>query len=322
MDTNTSASTSAAPTDASHVHGSECGCTHDKKFARLLDLNRQWAEERVATDPSYFQRLLAQQAPEYLWIGCADSRVPANVIAGLAPGEVFVQRNVGNQAMHTDMNTMSCIEYAVTALRVKTIITCGHYGCGAVKGALSMPSKTQGLVNCWISDIRECRNQHHNELKALGTTEEQIDRLCELNVMRQTFHVCTSPVVQNAWDSGQELSVYGVIYSLKDGLMKKLVGPLTRDNACLDILEYEAHMGGAEAVGEQTATMAGSPLARSVSSAAAALASVSLQSTRKSSATGEDAVLESPPVTPDAERTSNANTLALASAVAAHANWA
>ncbi|KAG1670190.1 hypothetical protein FOA52_014966 [Chlamydomonas sp. UWO 241] len=216
---------------------------------KLMENNRQWAAERLAIDPNYFARLCAQQSPEYLWIGCADSRVPANVIMGLASGELFTQRNVGNQATHTDMNVMSCLEYAVTELKVKVIIVCGHYGCGAVKAALSLPSKTTGLVNCWISDIRECRNQHHNELKALGSQEEQVDRLCELNVMRQTFHVCTSPMVQNAWDRGQELSVYGVIYSLKDGLVHKLVGPLTQDNACLDIMEYEEHLDELGAIG-------------------------------------------------------------------------
>lgn len=173
-----------------------------------------------------------------MWIGCSDSRVPANVIVGLEPGEVFVQRNVGNQAMHTDMNVMSCLEYAVTSLKVKVIICCGHYGCGAVKGALTMPSKTPGLVNCWISDIRECRNQHAEELGELQF-QDQVDRLCELNVMRQTFHVCTSSIVQNAWDQGQELAVYGVIYSLKDGLLRKLIGPLTKDNHFESDMEYE-----------------------------------------------------------------------------------
>ena len=140
--------------------------------------------------------------------------------------------------MHTDMNVMSCLEYAVTVLKVKVIICCGHYGCGAVKGALTMPSKTPGLVNLWISDIRECRNQHCDELSELPL-DDQIDRLCELNVMRQTFHVCTSPVVQNAWDQGQELSVYGMVYSLKDGLLRKLIGPLTTDNHFESDMEYE-----------------------------------------------------------------------------------
>ncbi|KAG2424503.1 hypothetical protein HYH02_015173 [Chlamydomonas schloesseri] len=195
---------------------------------KLLRKNKAWSAARLAEDPGYFQRLIAQQAPEYLWIGCSDSRVPANAILGLAPGEVFVQRNVGNQATHTDLNCMSCLEYAVKELKVRNVIVCGHYGCGAVKAALKMPSKTQNLVNCWISDIRECRNEHRSELMALPSVEAQVDRLCELNVLRQTFNVCTSPVVQHAWDQGQQLFIYGVVYSLKDGLMRKLVGPISK----------------------------------------------------------------------------------------------
>ncbi|GAX79814.1 hypothetical protein CEUSTIGMA_g7254.t1 [Chlamydomonas eustigma] len=144
-------------------------------------------------------------------------------------------------ALRTDLNVMSCMEFAVAELKVKVIICCGHYGCGAVKGALKLPIKAQGFVNCWINDIRECRDQHHDELKALSP-EGQLDRLCELNVMRQTFHVCTSPVVQNAWDKGQDLAVYGVIYSLKDGLLRKLVGPMNRHNVCLDVREYKERM--------------------------------------------------------------------------------
>ncbi|PNH10217.1 Carbonic anhydrase 2 [Tetrabaena socialis] len=163
-------------------------------LSRLLRKNKAWSAARAQEDPDYFNKLLNQQAPEYLWIGCSDSRVPANAILGLAPGEVFVQRNVGNQATHTDLNCMSCLEYAVKELkvRVRNIIVCGHYGCGAVKGALKLPSKTTNLVNCWISDIRQCRNEHRSELMALPTLEAQIDRLCELNVLRQTFHVATT----------------------------------------------------------------------------------------------------------------------------------
>lgn len=198
------------------------------KVNSLMDANRAWAAARLQEDPDFFERLYHQQAPEYLWIGCADSRVPANTIVGLDPGEVFVQRNVGNQAMHTDLNCQACIEYAVTALKVKTIIVCGHYNCGAVKAALSLPSRTPGLVNNWISDIRECRNQHKEDLKGLSP-DEQIERLCEYNVMRQTFQVCTSPAVQAAWDAGVELHVHGMCYSLKDGLLRNLVGPISHE---------------------------------------------------------------------------------------------
>ncbi|KAG2438275.1 hypothetical protein HYH02_010973 [Chlamydomonas schloesseri] len=211
-------------------------------FSKLLQNNREWCKARLAADPKFFERLCTQQNPEYLWIGCSDSRVPANQILGLQPGEVFVQRNVGNQATHTDLNCMSCLEYSVKELQVKNVIVCGHYGCGAVKAALKLPSKTTNLVNCWISDIRECRNQHRAELMGLEGLEAQVDRLCELNVLRQTFHVATSPVVQAAWDRGQELHLYGVVYSLKDGQIKKLVGPISGngDFEC-DQADFESH---------------------------------------------------------------------------------
>ncbi|GFR46033.1 hypothetical protein Agub_g7502 [Astrephomene gubernaculifera] len=210
-----------------YPNGSSRLSVESDPLGKLMRKNRAWSAARLAEDPDYFNRLIKQQAPEYLWIGCSDSRVPANAILGLEPGEVFVQRNVGNQATHTDLNCMSCLEYAVKELKVRNIILCGHYGCGAVKAAIKMPSKTHNLVNCWISDIRECRNQHRTELMALPNLESQIDRLCELNVLRQTFNVCTSPVVQSAWDKGQLLHIYGVVYSLKDGLIKKLVGPIS-----------------------------------------------------------------------------------------------
>eukprot|EP00201_Polytomella_parva_P017124 CAMPEP_0175056484 /NCGR_PEP_ID=MMETSP0052_2-20121109/10701_1 /TAXON_ID=51329 ORGANISM="Polytomella parva, Strain SAG 63-3" /NCGR_SAMPLE_ID=MMETSP0052_2 /ASSEMBLY_ACC=CAM_ASM_000194 /LENGTH=251 /DNA_ID=CAMNT_0016321525 /DNA_START=83 /DNA_END=835 /DNA_ORIENTATION=+ len=193
---------------------------------KLLKNNRSWAKSK---GPDFFNSLVSQQNPQYFWIGCADSRVPANVILGLDPGEVFVQRNVGNQACHTDLNCMSCLEYAVKELKVRCILVCGHYGCGAVKAALKMPSKTHSFVNHWISDIRECRNQNREEMLSLPSQEAQYDRLCELNVMRQTFNVCTSPVVQDAWDKGQDLVVYGVVYSLKNGFVQKLVGPIRND---------------------------------------------------------------------------------------------
>ncbi|KAF8057869.1 can [Scenedesmus sp. PABB004] len=212
-----------------------CGacCDHPDRhadgLAGLLAANRSWAASMRAADAEYFTRLAAQQSPEYLWIGCSDSRVPANQILDMSPGEIFVQRNVGNQAMHTDMNLMSCLEYAVKALKVKTIILCGHYNCGAVKAALQLPHATPGLVNCWISDIRECRNQAEDELRGLDP-EQQLARLCELNVLRQLFHVATSPVVAGAWGEGQELHLYGTIYDVSDGHLRKLAGPISSDN--------------------------------------------------------------------------------------------
>ncbi|PNW79196.1 hypothetical protein CHLRE_09g405750v5 [Chlamydomonas reinhardtii] len=226
-------------------------------FSKLLQNNREWCKARLAADPKFFERLCEQQNPEYLWIGCSDSRVPANQILGLQPGEVFVQRNVGNQATHTDLNVMSCLEYSVKELKVKNVIVCGHYGCGAVKAALKLPSKTTNLVNCWISDIRECRNQHRAELMQLDDHQAQVDRLCELNVLRQAFHVATSPVVQAAWDRGQELHLYGVVYSLKDGQIKKLVGPISGngDFEC-DQADFESHGATYVAAAEAAAAAA------------------------------------------------------------------
>eukprot|EP00882_Tetradesmus_deserticola_P031378 GHRQ01035480.1.p1 GENE.GHRQ01035480.1~~GHRQ01035480.1.p1 ORF type:complete len:256 (+),score=98.97 GHRQ01035480.1:127-894(+) len=203
---------------------------HRHSFDGLLAANREWAAAVRAADPEFFNRLVNQQHPEYLWIGCSDSRVPANQILGLAPGEIFVQRNVGNQAMHTDLNLMACLEYAVKSLKVKTVILCGHYNCGAVKAALQLPHTTPSLVNCWISDIRECRNRAEDELRGLGP-EQQLARLCELNVLRQVFHVATSPVVAGAWAEGQEVHVYGLIYDLADGHLRKLAGPISGDTS-------------------------------------------------------------------------------------------
>lgn len=203
------------------------------KLARLLANNKEWAADMVKTNPNFFNKLKDGQSPEYLWIGCADSRVPANQIVGLDPGEVFVQRNVGNQAHHSDMNCMSCIEFSVKALGVRTIIVCGHYKCGAVKAALTLPQKTSGLTNCWISDIREARNQHMKDLEGL-TLEKQVEKLCEFNVLRQVFHVCTSPTVQEMWAQGEEIQVFGVCYSLDDGILKQLVGPITSNEKIED----------------------------------------------------------------------------------------
>lgn len=193
----------------------------------VIENNRKWSAAVRAAEPDYFTKLAEQQAPEFLWIGCADSRVPANQILGLAPGEVFVQRNVGNLATHKDMNAMACLEFAVDVLKVKHIIICGHLNCGAVKGALTLPANTKGLVNLWISDIRDTRNRYQESLTALSTLQERWDRLCELNVVRQLYNVCTSPTVQAAWDRGQPITVHAFVYSLADGLLKQVADPVS-----------------------------------------------------------------------------------------------
>lgn len=195
-------------------------------ITNVLRNNKEWAKKMQEEKPDYFSHLANQQAPEYLWIGCSDSRVPANQILGLAPGEVFVQRNIGNLATHKDMNCMTCLEYAVTVLKVKHVIVCGHYNCGAVRGALTMAGKTPGLTNLWISEIKDTRNKHAEQLGKLDG-DAQANRLTELNAVKQVFNVCSSPVVQSAWDAGQTLSVHGLAYSVGDGLLKELTEPIT-----------------------------------------------------------------------------------------------
>ncbi|KAL6772465.1 CAH7 [Auxenochlorella protothecoides x Auxenochlorella symbiontica] len=200
----------------------------------ILERNRKWSEEQKKAEPTFFSKLANIQTPQWLWIGCSDSRVPANQLMGLGPGEVFVQRNVGNLVTHKDMNAMSCLEYAVTALKVKHIIVCGHHNCGAVKGALTMPNRQQGLVNLWIQDIRDTRDRHALILKQFKG-DEQVNKLAELNVLRQVFNICSSPIVQAAWEDGQHLSVHGVIYALNDGLLQELAEPIT---SVEDLEEY------------------------------------------------------------------------------------
>ena len=185
----------------------------------LFDNNQAWADQMLEHDPEFFQRLSRQQSPEYLWIGCADSRVPANEIIGLLPGEVFVHRNVANIVVHTDLNCLSVIQYAVEVLQVKHIIVCGHYGCGGVKAALQ--NQELGLIDNWLRNIKDIYQKHQGELELL-TESQRTDRLCELNVIEQVFNVCHTTIVQKAWKRGQQLAVHGWIYGLNNGLLKDL----------------------------------------------------------------------------------------------------
>ena len=182
--------------------------------------NRAWAQRQVAADADYFSRLVRQQAPEYLWIGCADSRVPANEIVGLYPGELFVHRNVANLAPPQDANYLSVLQFAVDVLKVKHIIVVGHYGCGG--GAAAVDGKRRGLVDHWLHPIREVYQQHKAELEAIADTRKRFDRLCELNVMRQVNNVASDVFVQDAWARGQALCVHGWVYSLENGLVTDL----------------------------------------------------------------------------------------------------
>jgi carbonic anhydrase len=182
--------------------------------------NRAWAARMISADPGFFRRLEGQQAPQYLWIGCSDSRVPANEIVGLDPGELFVHRNVANLAPPQDANYLSVLQFAVDVLKVKHIMVVGHYGCGGVRAAVD--GKRRGLVDHWLHPIREVYNEHRHVLDAMPDDVARLDRLCELNVARQVKNVAADVFVQDAWARGQDLSVHGWVYSLANGLVKDL----------------------------------------------------------------------------------------------------
>jgi carbonic anhydrase len=186
----------------------------------LFDNNRAWAAEMTRQDPEFFTRLSLQQAPRYLWIGCSDSRVPANQIVGLLPGEMFVHRNVANVVVHTDLNCLSAMQFAVDVLQVRHIIVCGHYGCGGVLAALR--EENLGLVDNWLRHIQDVRRKHAEEMEALADETARHRRLCELNVIEQVLNVRQTTVVRDAWARGQQLSVHGWAYDLADGLLRDL----------------------------------------------------------------------------------------------------
>jgi carbonic anhydrase len=191
----------------------------NENLSHLFDFNRAWAKQMQEVDPDYFSRLSKLQTPAFLWIGCSDSRVPANQIVGLMPGEVFVHRNVANQVVHTDLNCLSVIQFAVEALKVQHIMVVGHYGCGGVKAALE--KVRVGLVDIWLRHVRDVHDKHASAVDSLPE-DQRHDRLCELNVLEQAANVCETFVVQDAWERGQKLTVHAWIYSLKDGLMHDL----------------------------------------------------------------------------------------------------
>ncbi len=186
----------------------------------LFAKNREWSEAIRQDDPEFFQRLSRLQEPEYLWIGCSDSRVPANQIAGLLPGEVFVHRNVANQVVHSDLNCLSVLQYGVDALRVKHVLVVGHYGCGGVKAAHH--NLRLGLVDNWLRHIQDVKQKHAAKLAGMDEEKALIDRLCELNVIEQVLNVCQTTVVQEAWNRGQDLTIHGWIFGLTDGLVRDL----------------------------------------------------------------------------------------------------
>jgi carbonic anhydrase len=192
----------------------------------LFDQNRAWAEEISRREPEFFARLARQQSPEYLWIGCSDSRVPANEIVGLLPGELFVHRNIANVVVHTDLNCLSVMQFAVDVLQVRHVIVCGHYGCSGVRAALFR--KRIGLADNWLRHVQDVREKHAAALASLTDPERCADRLCELNVIEQVANVCQTTIVRDAWERGQSVGVHGWIYGLQDGRLRDLAVTVTR----------------------------------------------------------------------------------------------
>ncbi len=191
-----------------------------KKLQNLFDSNRGWSERIRRQDPEFFSKLARQQSPEYLWIGCSDSRVPANDIVGLLPGELFVHRNVANVVTHTDLNCLSVIQFAVDVLKVKHIIVVGHYGCSGVGAALR--GDRIGLSDNWLRHVQDVRQKHEAKLLSLNDAVLRADRLCELNVIEQAANVCQTTIVRDAWERGQDLAVHGWVYGLSNGLVRDL----------------------------------------------------------------------------------------------------
>jgi carbonic anhydrase len=190
------------------------------RLAQLFDNNRRWAATMTGRESDFFERLVRQQTPRYLWIGCSDSRVPANEIVGLLPGELFVHRNVANLVVHTDLNCLSVLQYAVDVLRVEHVIVCGHYGCSGITAARR--AEPLGLIDNWLRHIQDTQDRHRSELDAYDDEATALDRLCELNVLDQVRNVCRTTVVQDAWKRGQEVTIHAWIYHLSDGLLKRL----------------------------------------------------------------------------------------------------
>ena len=192
----------------------------DITYQQLFENNRQWAAAISAEDADFFKKLAAQQTPEYLWIGCSDSRVPANELLGLLPGELFVHRNIANVVVHTDLNCLSVLQFAVDVLKVKHVIVCGHYGCSGVHAALV--GRRVGLADNWLRHVQDVHMKHERYLGEVLPDKQRLDRLCELNVMEQVTNLCQTTIVQDAWERGQELTIHSLIYGIQDGLLRDL----------------------------------------------------------------------------------------------------
>lgn len=196
-----------------------------KSLSQLIDNNRAWAKRTVETDPNFFNTLLNQQNPNYLWIGCSDSRVPATQITGLMPGEMFVHRNIANMVIHTDLSLLSVLQYAVDVLQIEHVIVCGHYNCGGVRAA--MEQQSHGLIDNWLHHIQDVESRYTDELELLQV-DARLDRLCELNVLSQVENLCRTTILRDAWARGQKIDVHSWIYSLKNGHLQPLKDPMSK----------------------------------------------------------------------------------------------
>lgn len=207
-------------------------------YEKLLLQNKAWSEEKIQLDKDFFSRLAGQQKPKFLWIGCSDSRVPANEVTGTDPGEIFVHRNIANMVVHTDLNLLSVLQYAVQVLEVEHIIVCGHYGCGGIEAALT--NKSYGLINKWLRNIKEVYKMYQDELDAIDTHTGKVDRLVELNVMEQCQDLIKTSIVQKAWKYRQAPEIHGWAYGLKDGLVKELTNIKPDVDAINPIFRYNS----------------------------------------------------------------------------------
>lgn len=213
-----------------------------KDLTELLENNRAWAEGIKAQDPEFFQKLAQQQNPRYLWIGCSDSRVPSTQLVGLPPGQMFVHRNVANVVVHTDVNCLSVLQFAVDGLKVDHVIVCGHYGCGGVQAA--MENMQLGLIDNWLRHVQDVMHNHEASLSGLIDEVQRLNRLCELNVIEQVLNVSRTTIVQNAWSRGQELAVHGWIYGIEDGLLRDLGMCITNQKELMDAYDKAVRASG------------------------------------------------------------------------------
>ena len=209
----------------------------EKSYKKLLENNKKWVADQLALDPNFFNELADKQNPEYLWIGCSDSRVPANQITGTMPGDVFVHRNIANMVIHSDMSMLSVLDYAVNVLKVKHVIVCGHYGCGGVQTA--MTNKHVGLIDNWIRHIKDVYRFHQKELDAIDNEKKRFDRFIELNVTEQVFDLAKTSIVQEAWQRGQDLHVHGWVYDVADGLIQDLKVTLKNNQSLSEVYRLD-----------------------------------------------------------------------------------